>query len=89
MKIKAIRNTRALARSLFPAWPRSRQARWVLSRLRVDSGTWRFPLGEKHIDDQESFTSLRKLPPGPPLEIPESGCDKRRKALRYVKGFVK
>jgi hypothetical protein len=28
-------NTRALARSLFPSWPRRRLARWVLARLRV------------------------------------------------------
>lgn len=91
-------STTALARRLFAspeakakgiAWPRPRLARWVLARLRVDSGTWRFPISEKHMDSAEAPISLRKLPPGPPLEITETVSDKRRKIFRYVKGFVK
>lgn len=62
------RNTRAQARRLFPKWPRGRQARWVLSRLRVDSGVWCHPIGGEHAE-LEVPRFLRTLPPGPPLEI--------------------
>lgn len=86
-EVPAKRNTRAIARRLFPTWPRHKLAAWVLARLRVDGGTYRFPVGAKHFETEIPHF-LRTLPPGPPLEIVDSPFDKRVRGVRLVAGLV-
>lgn len=82
----APRNTRAEARRLFPAWPRSMQAKWVVAKLRTRSGTWRFPIGSKAIEfDLPDF--LRALPKDEaPLAIEKSVGDYVRATVRQLRG---
>jgi hypothetical protein len=89
-------NTRAQARSLFPLWSRTMQAKWVLSRLRTNSGTWAFPVGERHQGVPDYAPDFLRLLPrdGLPLEtragLPQdSKRDKVRRGLRFVSGLIK
>lgn len=79
------RNTRSLARRLFPTWNRREQAKWVLAKLRVDGGTWKYPVGEKFIDSAGIPEFLRSLPRyGPPIEVVDTAYDLRMKGQRIV-----
>jgi hypothetical protein len=83
-----LRTVVAASRRLFPAWPWSKRKQWCLARIRVDRGTWRFPLGEKYIEpDVPEF--LRKLPPGPPLETVITIFDRKVRALRFASGMLR
>lgn len=80
------RNTRTLARRLFPTWTRRKQAEWTLARMRVDRGTYRFPIGERHVDIYfPEF--LRKLPFGPPIEIVDTPYDLRMKGQHAIRAI--
>lgn len=86
--LPAPRNTRALARRLFPQWPRHKQAEWALAKLRVLSGTWRFPIGIKaQADLTPDF--LRALPPGDHLDVTPDRRDRVVAIKRFAKGMLK
>jgi hypothetical protein len=80
---------RRRSRVLFPQCTRHMRAQWVLARIRVDGGTWKFPIGARHVESPDVPLFLRRLPPGPPLEIVDSAFDKRRKAFRFVKALTR
>jgi hypothetical protein len=80
---RAPKNTRSLARKVFPNQRdaqgneipgedqrlRPMRARWVLARRHVDRGTWIHPIATQPAPMPAD--GLRTLPPGPPLQIPE------------------
>ena len=81
------------AKLCFPAKSAQAKAmrrRWILARARVDTvGTWRFPVGEKHIETAEVAEFLRRMPPGQHLSVEDAPRDKVRKSLRYVRGMLR
>lgn len=83
-------NIRADARRLFPAWSRTMQARWVLSRLRLRGGRWAHPerlLSREYVDDcAPDF--LRRMPPHKFVSVTPTASDHIRAGLRYIKGFI-
>lgn len=83
-------NTRADARRLFPAWSRTMQARWVLSRLRLRAGKWAHPerlLSREYVDDGAP-DFLRRLPPHQFVSVTPTARDHVSAGLRYVKRLI-
>jgi hypothetical protein len=52
-------STRRLARTLFPAWPRRMQAKWVLAKIKLKNCDLRVGISSAWAHNQSHFTFAR------------------------------
>lgn len=84
-------NLRADSRRLFPDWPRSQRAKWVLARLRLRASKWAYPerlLSRECVEDSAP-DFLRRMPPHQYVTITPTARDQVRAGLNYVWRFVR